>query len=125
MFDVGCVGEILFQNVIGKIFDKVIDYCKIYVEVGLIFEEDEEEVKKKFKIWKVEFMKVDLEIIFEFILVVNYFNFLGFFDFLCQMFVDYIKDKILEDVCEIFNIQNDFMFEEEVVVCKENVWVFE
>ncbi|CAN7043259.1 unnamed protein product, partial [Brassica rapa subsp. trilocularis] len=119
MLDAGCAGEIPLQNVTGKILDKVIDYCKTHVEAGLIFEEDEE-AKKKLKIWKAEFMKVDLETISELILAANYLNLPGLLDLSCQTLADYIKDKTPEDVREIFNIQNDFTPEEEAAVRKEN-----
>lgn len=125
MLDAGCAGEIPLQNVTGKILDKVIDYCKTHVEAGPIFEEDEEEAKKKLKIWKAEFMRVDLETISELILAANYLNLPGLLDLSCQTLADYIKDKTPEDVREIFNIQNDFTPEEEEAVRKENVWAFE
>ncbi|KAG2282900.1 hypothetical protein Bca4012_051575 [Brassica carinata] len=118
MLEAGCAGTIPLQNVTGKILDKVIDYCKTHVEAGPI--DEDEEAKKKLKIWKAEFMKVDLDTISELILAANYLNLPGLLDLSCQTLADYIKDKTPEDVREIFKIQNDFTPEEEAAVRKEN-----
>ncbi|KAF8092871.1 hypothetical protein N665_0399s0007 [Sinapis alba] len=123
MLEAGCAGgAIPLHNVTGKILDKVIGYCKKHVEADPIEEEEEEEDKKK---WNAEFMKEDLETIFELILAANYLNIPGLLDLTCQTVADHIKDKTPEDVREIFNIQNDFTPEEEEEVRKENAWAFE
>ncbi|KAJ4888752.1 SKP1-like 18 [Raphanus sativus] len=127
MLEAGCAGEIPLHNVTGEILDKVIDYCKTHVEEAGPFgeEEEEEEEKKAKKKWDAEFMKVDLETMFELILAANYLNIPGLLDLTSQAVADHIKDKTPEDVREIFGIENDFTPEEEEAVRKEHAWAFE
>ncbi|CAH8307647.1 unnamed protein product [Eruca vesicaria subsp. sativa] len=125
MLEAGCAGPIPLQNVTRKILDKFIDYCKTHVEAGPIEEYEDKEGETKLEIWDEEFLKVDLETVFELILAANYLNIPGLIDLTCQAVADHIKDKTPEEVREIFSIKNDFTPEEEDAVRKENVWAFE
>ncbi|EOA23335.1 hypothetical protein CARUB_v10019386mg [Capsella rubella] len=76
--------------------------------------------------WDAEFMKrCDLETTFLLILAANYLNVKGLLALTSQTVADYIKDKNVEEVREIFNIENDFTPEEEEQIRKENLWAFE
>ncbi|KAJ0242520.1 SKP1 component [Hirschfeldia incana] len=126
MLDAGCTGTIPLHNVTGKILDRVIDYCITHVKEDGPFEEEEEaEEKEAKKKWDAEFVKVDLETIFELILAANYLNIKGLIGLTSQAVADHIKDKTPEDVREIFGIENDFTPEEEEAVRNEHAWAFE
>lgn len=47
------------------------------------------------------------------------------FDLCCQEVADRIKDKSVEEVREIFKIENDFTPEEEAAIRNEHAWAFE
>lgn len=55
----------------------------------------------------------------------DYLEIQSLIDLTCQAVADYIKDKSVEEMREIFNVENDFPPEEENVVRKEFAWVFE
>ncbi|EOA25134.1 hypothetical protein CARUB_v10018443mg [Capsella rubella] len=111
------------QNVTGKILAMVVEYCKTHVNDDHV--DASEEVKKKLKDWDEEFMKnLDLDTIFNLILAANYLNVTVLLDLTCQVVADYIKDKKVEEVREIFNVKNDFTPEEEETIRKENEWAY-
>ncbi|EOA24884.1 hypothetical protein CARUB_v10018174mg [Capsella rubella] len=113
---------IILQNLTGKILALVIEYCKRHVEDDHVAAE---EAKKKLKDWDQEFMKdLALDTIFNLILAANYLNVTGLLDLTCQVVADYIKDKKVEEVREIFNVKNDFTPEEEETIRKENEWAY-
>lgn len=58
--------------------------------------------------------------LFEIILVVNYLNMKGLLDLTCMTVANMMKGKTSEEIRKTFNIKNDFMFEEEEEVRKEN-----
>uniref|UniRef100_A0A3Q7GP02 SKP1 component dimerisation domain-containing protein n=1 Tax=Solanum lycopersicum TaxID=4081 RepID=A0A3Q7GP02_SOLLC len=61
------------------------------------------------------FVNVHYSILHALILTVNFLNEL----------VDRIKGKTLEEICKEFDVNNDFIHEEEEDIHKENAWVFE
>ncbi|ESQ33021.1 hypothetical protein EUTSA_v10005053mg [Eutrema salsugineum] len=126
MIEDGCAGKpIPLSNVTGPILSKVIEYCRKHVEAGAKVEEDEE-AKKELDKWDADFLKgMDFDTMFPLVLAANYLNVKGLLDLVCQSIADYIQDKKVEEVREIFKIENDYTPEEEEAVRKENAWAFE
>lgn len=60
---------ILVLNVLGRILVKVIEYCKYYVENQKISEDRLVILEDDIKVWDVEFVKVDQQILYDLILV--------------------------------------------------------
>ncbi|EOA25495.1 hypothetical protein CARUB_v10018839mg [Capsella rubella] len=153
MIDDDCAHKpIPLQNVTGKILPMVVEYCKTHVndvDDAADDKEDSEEDKKKKKkadaasasgddhihtdkkLEEVEafdkgfLQDLDLETVFQVILAANYLNVKGLLDLTCQNVADHIKDMSVEQVREIFGIQNDFTEEEEKTIRAENAWAFE
>lgn len=124
MMEDGCADKpIPLENVTGKTLAKVIEYCKRHVEAGSV--EENEEANAKLMKEDAEFVKLDNEELFELVLAANYLNVKGLLDLTCQAIADHIKDKSVEEVREIFNVQNDFTAEEEAQLRKDNAWSFE
>lgn len=71
------------------------------------------------------FVNVHYSILHALILTVNFLNGKEIFDIMCQELVDRIKGKTLEEICKEFDVNNDFIHEEEEDIHKENAWVFE
>lgn len=113
-------------NVKSAILSKVIEYCKYHVEAG---ERDESEKPKKgeeeVKTWDQDFIKVDLNTLYELILAANYLNIKDLLDLCCQTVANMIKGKTPEEIRKLFNIKNDFTPEEEEEVRRENQWAFD
>ncbi|OVA07439.1 SKP1 component [Macleaya cordata] len=125
MIEDGCADDgIPLPNVTGNILAKVIEYCKKHVEMSSKLEDDEE--KENLKKWDADFVKmIDQVTLFHIILAANYLNIKNLMVLTCQAVADIIKDKSVEDVRKIFNIDNDFTPEEEAALRQENQWAFE
>ncbi|KAF6168998.1 hypothetical protein GIB67_038495 [Kingdonia uniflora] len=104
-------------NVSTTILLKVIEYCKKHKSDS----GEEEEIKN----WDKEFVKLDQAVLFDLILAANYLDIKGLLDLTCQAVADIIKDKSVEEVRSIFNIENDYSPEEEAEVRRQNQWAFE
>ncbi|KAJ3670467.1 hypothetical protein LUZ60_010791 [Juncus effusus] len=107
-------------NVTAKILSKVIEYCKKHVEFAATKPTDEE-----LKSWDTEFIKVDLNTLYDLILAANYLNVKGLLDLTCETVANMIKGKNPEEIRKRFNIKNDFTPEEEADIRRENQWAFE
>ncbi|MFS7927780.1 putative S-phase kinase-associated protein [Helianthus anomalus] len=110
-------------NVTSKTLSMVIEYCKKHVESTK--SEDKKTAEEDLKAFDSEFVKVDVDSLFDLILAANYLNIKSLLDLTCQTTADMIKDKTPEEIREIFNIKNDFTPEEEEAVRRENAWAFE
>ncbi|XP_071702789.1 SKP1-like protein 1A [Rutidosis leptorrhynchoides] len=124
LIDDGCADSAIpLPNVSSEILTKIIEYCKKHVEP----ENDNAKVSEDdLKAFDSEFVKdADYGTIFELILAANYLNIKGLLDLTCQTIADSIKDKMPEDIRDIFKIKNDFTPEEEEEVRRENAWAFE
>ncbi|AET02851.1 putative S-phase kinase-associated protein [Medicago truncatula] len=115
--------EIPLPNVTSKILAKVIEYCKKHVEATTSSEgkPSEDDVKA----WDAEFVKVDLNTRFELILAANYLDIKSLLELTCQDVAETIKDKTVEEIRKIFNVENDFSPEEYAELLKEVGWAFE
>ncbi|XP_047334339.1 SKP1-like protein 1A isoform X1 [Impatiens glandulifera] len=75
--------------------------------------------------WDAQFIDVDESTMFELIVASNYLNIKRLMDLSAQAIADMMKDKTVEEIRKIFNIQNDFTPEEEMKIRNENSWAYE
>ncbi|XP_050232970.1 SKP1-like protein 1A [Mercurialis annua] len=114
----GCADSVIpVPNVTGKILSLVIEYAKKHNETTAT----EEDIKN----WDADFIKVDQNILFDLVLAANYLKMKDLLDLTCQTVADMIKVQTPEELCQIFNITNEFTKEEEAEICRENQWAFE
>ncbi|KAG7584474.1 S-phase kinase-associated protein 1-like [Arabidopsis suecica] len=121
MIDEDCADKaILLQNVTGKILAIIIEYCKKHVD-----DVDSEAKNELMMTWDAEFMKnIDMETVFKLLNAADYLNVKGLLDLTSNTIADYIKDKKVEEIREIFNIENDYTPEEEEELRKQKAWAF-
>uniref|UniRef100_A0A453KIX3 SKP1-like protein n=1 Tax=Aegilops tauschii subsp. strangulata TaxID=200361 RepID=A0A453KIX3_AEGTS len=126
MIEDGCADDgIPLPNVPAKILSMVIEYCNNA-------DEDDDNnnnnasagEKEDLKSFDASLVAVDQATLFDIILAANFLSIKGLLDLACQKVADDIKDKSVEEVREIFKIENDFTKEEEEAVRKENAWAF-
>ncbi|KAL9253959.1 SKP1-like protein [Drosera capensis] len=108
-------------NVTSTILAMVIEYCKKHAGP----EPEDHVAEDALKEWDTKFANVDQTVMFDLILAANYMDIKGLLDLFCQSVADMIKDKTVEEVREIFNIENDFTEEEERALRDEHKWAFE
>jgi len=72
------------------------------------------------KAWGDEFVKIDQATHFELILAAKYLNIKSVLEIFFQAIAESIKEKKLEEVRQIFNVENEFIPEEEEKVRNEN-----
>ncbi|CAN0930095.1 SKP1-like protein 4 [Linum grandiflorum] len=121
----GTHGAIPLDYVTGSILSKVIKYCRMHTSA--IAEAD------KVRKWDQEFVKVNLMMLFDLILVdvvyylkaADYLNIKELLDLTCQKAAHVIFGKTTEEMCKIFNIKNDFTPEEEANIRIENRWAYQ
>lgn len=94
-------------RITAKILTKVIKYCEKYV-----FDEEDED-------WDREFVNVDPEMIFRLIHAANYLAIQGLEALTCKKMVDQMANMSLEEIHKIFDIENDYISEEEAAVHQE------
>ncbi|XP_051190384.2 SKP1-like protein 1 [Lolium perenne] len=118
MIEDGCAQNLIpLTNVKSIILAKVIEYCNKHV-VAAGAEHD-------LKSFDADFIKVDRATLFEIILAANYLDIQGLLELSCQTVANMIKDMTVEQVRDVFNVENDFTPEEEANVRQENQWAFE
>lgn len=122
MIEDGCADDgIPLPNVPAKILSMLIEYCNKHVADADKASAGEKEELKSFD---ASFVTVDQATLFEIILAANFLSIKGLLDLGCQTVADNIKDKSVEEVRKIFNIENDFTKEEEDAIRKDNAWAF-
>ncbi|CAM8994926.1 unnamed protein product [Rhodiola kirilowii] len=128
-------------NVTGKIMSMVLEYCNKHAEYASVAESsagessssdapsadvDDDADSKFIKNWDAKFVNnVDLFVLFELIQAANYLNIQKLLDLTTQAVANKIRDKMPEEIREIFSIENDFTPEEEEQLRKENAWAYE
>ncbi|PIA62085.1 hypothetical protein AQUCO_00200227v1 [Aquilegia coerulea] len=127
MIEVGCAdGVIPISNVTTDIFDMVIKYCKKHLNEEMKKLDNDDEFIEEMKKWDAEFIDVDKSILFNLIMAANFLCIRGLLDLACQKAADMIKGKRVEEIREIFNIENDFTpEEEEELIQNQNTWTFD
>ena len=116
--DAGTDNPIPFDEVSGKIMEKVVLYCK--------WKTEHPEESKELTSWEKDFCEsLDQTTLFELILAANYMAVSELLDMTCVFVADMIKGKSPEEIRTTFNIKKDFTEDEEKQVEEEMSWVAE
>ena len=119
------VQEMPLSNVKSFILAKVIEFLTHYKEEPMT------EIEKPLKSsnmnevvqeWYANFVNVEQEILFEFILAANYLDIPPLLDLTCATVASMVKGKTPEEIRLHFNIVNDFTPAEEDKIRDENKW---
>ncbi|CAN0919628.1 SKP1-like protein 4 [Linum grandiflorum] len=121
----GTDGAIPLDNVTGSILRRVIKYCLMHTSAA----DEADKVRK----WDQEFVKVNLAMLFDLILLMSclLFECCGLpehqelLDLMCRKVAHMISEKMTEEMRKIFNIKNDFTPEEEANIRIENRWAYQ
>ncbi len=113
-------------NVTTDILRKVIEWCTFHKDDPEPNEDSDEfweKVTNEITGWDADFVKIDLETLFELTLAANYLDVKGLLDVLCKAVANLIiAAKTPEGIRKLFNVKNDFTREEELQAKKENEW---
>ncbi|XP_057828727.1 SKP1-like protein 1A [Cryptomeria japonica] len=114
----GCTDTTLpLHDISSQILAKVIEYCEYHVNAANTTSE------KDVKMWDEELVKhMDQDTLFRLIVAAKYLEIHNLVDLMCKTIADRIKDKSVEELREIFHVQNDFTPEEEEQVRHETKW---
>lgn len=126
--DSGADEDIPLPNVKKATLEKVIEFCKHHKEDPL---QDIEKPLKTNNIkdvvapWYGDFVSVPIEELYEIILAANYLDIKPLLEVTCAAVAAMMKGKSIEEIRELFNIENDFTPEEEEQIREENKWAEE
>ncbi|KAA8534427.1 hypothetical protein F0562_031944 [Nyssa sinensis] len=104
-------------NVDSKGLVLVIEYCKKHADLTV----EEDDLKR----FDSKFINKSFPELFHLVLAAHYLNIKGLMDLTCQKIADGIKDKMPEEIREIFQIENDFTPEEENEIREKHAWAFQ
>lgn len=129
------------QTITKKTMDKVLEFCKYqrsFESKDLTQRPTEEILKtpiekpltsddlsKIFPKWYVDYVDVDQDFLFEITLAANFLDIKDLLDLCCAKNASNIKGLPLEEIREIFGIENDLTEEEEEQLRKDNEWIDE
>ena len=117
--------QIPLPSVNCRVLQKVIEFMTHQLEEPLA------EIKKPIKSadmtevvpsWEAKFVDVDKDVLFEVITAANYMDIPSLMELSCAAVAALIKGKEVEEMREIFGIENDFTPEEEALIIAENKW---
>lgn len=97
-------------NVSGKIFLKVVEYCKHHLT---------ENTDSR---WDLDFCNVNQDTLYDLALAANYLNIVPLLYLVCESIANTIKGKTTEEIRIMFNVVNDFTPEEEEQLRKDTEW---
>ncbi len=98
-------------------FKKVLEYCKYQINYKKQkLEDDSQNWNDTF------FSKMDKNEVFELIHAANYLDISELLMLSCKKIASFINGKNVEEIREIFDIENDFSPEEEAQARKDNSW---
>lgn len=120
--DTGSSDIIPLSNISGSILAKVIEFCKRREEATI--QSDSIVSIPMISKFDQEFVDVDKGTLFELILAANYLCIEDLMDLTCMAAAQLIRGKSIDDIREIFNIENDLSPEEEEEYRKENDSIF-
>ena len=75
--------------------------------------------------WYADFVDCEQETLFEYVLAANYLDIKPLLELSCAKVASMIKGKSVQEVRNLFNIENDFTPEEEAQIMEENKWAEE
>lgn len=107
-------------NVSGQTLDKVIEYCRYHVEANKQDSsgrpaKDQAEVDE----WDAMFIdRDDQAMMFDIMLAANYLNLKSLLDLTARTVASMIKDMSSEGIRKLFNLENDFLPEEQEEISK-------
>jgi S-phase kinase-associated protein 1 len=126
--DSGAEEDIPLPNVKKTTLDRVIEFCQHHKDEPL------QEIEKPLKTnnikdvvstWYGEFVDVKIEELYEIILAANYLDIKSLLELTCAAVAAMMKGKSIEEIRDLFNIENDFTAEEEEQIREENKWAEE
>ena len=125
--DTGKEGEIPIPNIQLHILRKVLEYCEHYRS------RNPKEIKKPLvsknllengaEEWDVQFIEMDkMDELIDLVVAANFLDIEGLLNLGCAKIASLIKDRSVEDIRDLFGIENDFTPEEEAKIREENSW---
>jgi S-phase kinase-associated protein 1 len=128
--DTGKEGEIPIPNIQLPILKKVLSFCEHYrnstpkeIKKPLISKELSENGVDEWDVKFIEMEKVDDLI--DLIVAANFLDIESLVNLGCAKIATFIKGKSVEEIRDIFGIQNDFTPQEEAQLREENRWAEE
>ena len=128
--DTGKEGEIPIPNIRIDILKKVLEYCEHYKS------SQAKEIPKPLThkdlleagvdAWDVDFIDVEnMDDLIDLIVASNFLDIEGLLNLGCAKVASLIKGKSVEEIRDLFGIENDFTPEEEAQIREENKWAEE
>ncbi|KAK7292292.1 hypothetical protein RIF29_08070 [Crotalaria pallida] len=110
----------------SKSLAKAIEYCEKHTKFASNFDYNERSTSNvDLNDWDAEFVKVDHDTLFDFVLTANYLNIKSLLDLASCKIADMIKGKTPEEIRKTFDIKNDDdIIVEEDQIRNENKWAF-
>jgi S-phase kinase-associated protein 1 len=111
--DIGDGEDIPLPTISSKALTKILDYCSFH---------NVSHLECEIRDFNKEFVKIDVDFIFELIQGANFLNIRGLLDVLCLTVADMIKGKTPEQIRGFFGIDNEITPEEEAAALAEHSW---
>ena len=124
--DTGLEGEIPIPNTRIQILKKALEYCSYYKgkEIPKIKKPlPSANLSEFLEEWDFKFIDIEkVEDLIDLIVCANFLDIEGLLDLGCAKIASMIKGRTVEEIREIFGIENDFTKEEEAQLREENKW---
>ena len=128
--DTGKEGEIPIPNIRVGILRKVLEYCDHYRS------SQAKDIPKPLPhknlqeagvdIWDCEFIEMEnMDDLIDLVVASNFLDIEGLLNLGCAKVASLIKGKSVEEIRDLFGIENDFTPEEEALIREENKWAEE
>lgn len=118
--------DIPIHNVSSNIFSKIVEYLNHYrlkKPQSLPKPLPATPLNKLLNAWDYNFISRELFVIFELITAANVLDIPGLVELCATKIASEIRGRSVEEIRNIFNIQNDFNSEEEQELIEENQWL--
>ncbi|KAJ4765871.1 SKP1 [Rhynchospora pubera] len=119
------------HNVTATTLAMVIEYCKKHVKAtdASKIETAEPDTSmmsaEALKNWDQEFIDVDIDTLYDLIMAADYLKINGLMDLACEKVAYMIKGRSVEELRQMFNIENGFIPEVEEEHRRLNPWAFD